>query len=348
VYDQSKSFLEENMSTNSEKILAALGPLAELYADPAVLEILVDAPESVLVERGGRLVQADVRFESAQAIRALIDGLLALNEESVRPGETILPIRFPGGEARGMAVLPPTALQGPCLTIRKLMNIGWISWEQLIEWGSVTQAAVDCLRRAVLAPVNILVAGGTGSGKTTVANRVAEMISPEERLVIVENFHELQIRHPRAIYLEANGQPAGGAGVSMNELIATGAKMRPDWLIIGELHGPEAMRAVEVLGQGYSGMTTIHGNSLEDALARLEAMCLTANMGLGLLEIRGLIAAAVQLVCYQKHLPNGRRMIIEIAEMRGVENGQFVLERLFRYDAQQDSLDATGVKASWE
>jgi pilus assembly protein CpaF len=332
------------MAINAEKTRIALGPLAELYADPDVLEIMVDTPERVLVERKGRLVDSGVTFSSPESIRSLIDALLALTDQTAQPGETILQILFPGSEARGVAILPPTAAQGPYLVIRKLVNSAAITWEKLIEWGSISQEALNFLRKAVRVPVNILIAGGTGSGKTTVANRIAELIPGEKRLVVVENSHELQVRHPRAVYLEA----AAHAGISMQELIRTGSMMRPDWLIIGELYGAEAMRAIEVLGLGYSGMTTIHANSLEDALLRLEAMCLTANMGLGLMEIRNLIAAAIQCVCYQKRLPDGKRKIVEIAEIRGVENGQFVLERLFRYDPEKDDLAATGIRPSWE
>jgi pilus assembly protein CpaF len=271
----------------------------------------------------------------------VIDALLALSGEAPRGGETIRAIRFPGGEARGMAVLPPTALEGPCLVIRKLMNIAAITWEQLVSWGSVTQEVVDFLQSAVDGGVNILVAGGTASGKTTVLNRIGEMIAAEQRLVVVENFHELQIRHPRAVYLEAAG------AVRVSELIHTAGLMRPDWLVFSELNGAEAMTAIEMLGKGYSGLTTIHANNLEDALARLEAMCLTANLGLGLLEIRGLIAAGIQLVCYQKRLADGRRKIVDVAELRGVEKGQYVLERLFRYAEGNGRLERTA-RAAWE
>lgn len=332
------------MVATHENILAALGPLAELFTNPDVLEIMVDAPDRVLIESNGQLVQANVTFESPEAVRSVIDALLALSDESARPGETILQVHFPGSVARGVAILPPTAVQGPYLVIRKLMNSGLITWEKLIEWGSVSQEVLAFLQRAVRVPVNILVAGGTGSGKTTVANRIGELIPEDQRLVIVENSHELQVRHPRAVYLEA----AGHAGVSIDDLIRTGSMMRPDWLIIGELYGAEAMRAIEVLGRGHAGITTIHSNSIEDALLRLEAMCLTANMGLGLIEIRNLIASAIQCVCYQKRMSDGSRKIMEIAEIRGVENGQLVVERLFRYDAVQGRISATGVRPSWE
>ena len=332
------------MTTHTDNLLAALGPLAKLYQDPNVLEIMVDSPDKILVERGGHLEIAEVSFPSAEAILDVVHALLALENETLKPGESIVEIRFPGSEARGLAVLPPVALQGPCLVIRKLMNIGWISWEKLLEFGSITPEALDFLKQAVGAQVNILMAGGTGAGKTTVANRIGELINPEARLVIVEKIHELQIRHPRAVYLETAGQP----NLSIQALIQTGAKMRPDWLILGELQGPEAMTALEVLSSGYSGMTTMHANSLEDALMRLEAMCLTASMGLGLVEIRNRIAAALQLVCYQKRLPDGKRKIVDIAEIRGVENGQLVFERIFHYNTETGRLEATGLRASWQ
>lgn len=332
------------MTVTPNRILAALGPLAELYADPHVLEIMVDAPDRVLVERAGHLEQANVHFKSPEALHQIITALLELNEETIHPGTTILPLHFFGSAARGMAILPPTAVQGPCLVIRKLMQTSWITWDKLIEFGSITPEVLDFLRRAVQAPANILMAGGTGAGKTTIANRIAELIAPEQRLVVVENSHEMQIHHPRALYLEAAAHP----GVSMPDLIHTGTQMRPDWLIVGELTGPEAMRTIEVFSRGHSGMTTIHANSLEDALLRLEAFCLTAKLGLGLPEIRNLIAAALQLVCYQKRLANGRRKITEIAEIRGVHNGQFILERLFRYNPETEALESTGIKSSWD
>jgi pilus assembly protein CpaF len=335
--------MEEIMDPQTQKLHAALGPLAGLFDDPDVHDIMVDAPDRVLVDRNNRLENAGVTFSSEQAIQELIAALVALEGGQIKPGETVIQIYFPDRGTRGVAVLPPTVLQGPTLVIRKSMMARGITWEKLVEFGSVTQEAVDFIKQAVAAHVNILIAGGTFSGKTTIANLVAELISPEERLVVVEDQHNYQIHHPRAVFLEA----CRAEGVTINDLIRTGSNMRPDWLIVGELQGAEAMQVVEVFGRGYSGMTTIHANSLEDALMRLEAMCLTANMGLRLTEIRGLVAGALCLLCYQKYLPNGKRRIMEIAELRGVENGQYVLDRLFRYDPEQDLLAATGAKASW-
>lgn len=332
------------MDHDLQTLLAALGPLAGLYEDPGVREIMVDSTERVLVEREGSLQVAGVKFDSPEAVRAVIEALLAVGGRTIQPGETVLTVRLPGSEARGVAVLPPTAPGGPCLTLRKPHNTGWLTWEKLIEFGSITREAVRFLEKSVQASANILIAGGTASGKTTVANRVAELIPPEQRVVIVEDLHALQVNHPRAVYLEAAGQ----AGVTFSDLITTGSLMRPDWLVIGELNGPEAMRAMEILGRGYSGITLMHANSLEDAVARLEAMCLTANLGLGLAEIRGLIAAAIRLVCYLKYLPGGKRKLVEIAELRSGEDGRLILERLFRYNPDAGLLEPTAIKASWE
>jgi pilus assembly protein CpaF len=321
-----------------EDYLIALGRLAPLFADSEVTEILVDSPQRILVEIEGQLREAPVRFDSAAEIQQIIDSLAMLNGSPRTPEQTICEFSFPGGEARLLAVLPPTASGGPALVVRKLMRSGWITWEKLLEWGSISAEALEYLKAAVRAPVNILIAGGTGSGKTTVASRVVELIPPEERVIVVESAHEIQAAHPRALYLEC-----GGPGrVSFADLILTGAKMRPDWLVVGELLGAEAMTAVEVFGRGHSGITTLHAESAEDALARLEAMCLTANLGLGLGEIRNLISAAFRLVLYQRRMPDGTRKLVEIVELRGLEDGRYVLNRLFRFSPESARLEATG------
>jgi len=328
----------------AKNLQTALGPLAPLYNDPDVLEIMVDNCDRTLFEKEGRLFDAGVKFNSPEAIKEVVEALLALTGKQLKPEETIVHIPFPESQGRAVAIFPPTAIQGPHLVIRKLMNTGWINWENLLEWNSISQEAYEFLQKTMQAQVNVLVVGGIGSGKTTLANRIAELIPPENRLVIVENFHELQIRHPRAVYLEAVTAP----DISVSDLIRTGSIMRPDWLIIGELIGAEAMTAMEVMSRGHTGLTTLHANSPEDALARLEGMCLMANLGLGLDEIRVLIAAAIQLITFQRHMPDGSRKMLEVVELRGVENGRFVLERLFRFDPEKGRLASTGIKPSWE
>jgi len=328
---------------SEKELLAALGPLAPLYSDPATLVIMVDAPDRVLVERyGKKLEDAGLRFDSPEALRALIDAALALGSVELVPGQTVGDVRLTDA-ARMLVVLPPTAPHGPCLVIRKFPAAA-LTWDQIIEYGSITREALDFLQDAIRAHVAILIAGGMASGKTTIANLLAESLPAEERLVVVESVHEYQIRHPRAVFLEA----ASPAGPTMTELLTTASIMRPDYMAIGELSGPEAIRALELMSRGHSAMTTTHATSPEDALTRLETMCLTANLGLGLGEIRALIASALQLIVSPQRLPDGRRRLMQIVELRGLENDRYVLQPLFRYDSAADKLEPTGARPGWE
>ncbi len=324
-----------------DELVQALGPLGTLYEQATVQRILVDAPGTVLVEQQGRLEESEVRFESPEALNTVIEATLALAGVERLQGETICEARLADG-ARLLVVFPPTAPDGPYLVIGKLV-VPTLTWEQLIEFGSITPQAQELLQSAIHARRNLLIAGGTNSGKTTVANLLAQSIPEGERLVVVEGVHEMQIRTPRAVFLESggNGEP------SLSELLSVAARMRPDWLVVGELLGPEAMRTMEIFGRGHNGMTTIHAESAEEALARLEALCLMANLGLGLGEIRTLIAAALQVITYQQMLANGKRRLTQIVELRGLEGGRYVLQTLFRYDPQSGRIEPTGIKPSW-
>jgi pilus assembly protein CpaF len=325
-----------------QSILNALGPLAPLYEDPAVTEIMVDSAERVIYERSGKIEDAAIRFDPPETLRTLIDNILALAGTSLAPGETIKDIRFPDNRSRAMVVLPPTALTGPYLVIRKTI-FGMVTWDLLFQYGAMNQDTYDLLKTAILARANILVAGGPGSGKTTILNRLAELVPADERMVIVEASHEFQITHPRAIYLEAHA-----AGISMNDLLDASTKMRPDRLVVSELQGSEALHVLEILNRGHDGaMTTIHSLGIEDTLTRLEALCLMANLGLGLSEIRAMIASALQLILYQKYLPDGKRRIMEIAELCDLQDEHYILQPLMRYNPEKDTMELTGVKPSW-
>jgi pilus assembly protein CpaF len=327
---------------SSQLIQTALGPLAPFFEDPAVTEIMVDSAEYVIVERDGKLEDIPLRFDPPETLRALIDNVLALAGVTLDPGETIKDIRFPDNRSRALIVLPPTALSGPYLVIRKTI-FGKMTWELLFKYGAINQETYDLLQAAVHARANILVAGGPGSGKTTILNRLAELIPPNERVVIVEASHEFQISHPRAVYLEASA-----TGMSMKDLLSAATKMRPDRLVISELIGSEALHVLEIFNRGHDGgMTTIHSVSTEDTLTRLEAMCLMANLGLGLVEIRAMIASALQLIVYQKRLPDGKRRIMEIVELRGLQDDRYILQPLMRYNPENDRMELTGMKPGW-
>ena len=326
----------------SQSILTALGPLAPLFEDPAVTEIMVDSAERVTFERNGKIEDAAIRFDPPETLRTLVDNVLALAGATLAPGETIKDIRFPDNRSRALVVLPPTAITGPYLVIRKTI-FAEVTWDLLFKYGSMNQETYDLLQAAILARANILVAGGPGSGKTTILNRLAELIPPNERVVIVEASHEFQINHPRAVYLEAHA-----TGMSMNDLLEASTKMRPDRLVISELQGSEALHVLEIFNRGHDGgMTTIHSLGIEDTLTRLEAMCLMANLGLGLGEIRTMIASALQMIVYQKLLPNGKRRITEIVELRGIQDDRYILQPLMRYNPENDTMELTGVKPSW-
>lgn len=324
---------------NQPELFTALGPLAELYADVDVLEIMVDAPDKVYVERQGVLLDTAVTFPSTIALQNSIHNLLALGHQSLSPERTTAETRLPDG-SRIVVVLPPTAVAGPHLVIRKFPGLG-ITWEKLLAWQSITPDALNLLQAAIRARQTLLIAGGTAAGKTTVANLLAGSIPADQRVILVEATYEMRVHHPRCLALEAGGP----ANIRIPDLLDTAARMRPDWLIIGELLGGEALHALEILGRGHSGMMTLHADSAENALTRLENMCLMANLGLGLGQIRQIIAAAVRLITYQELMVgNGRkrRLISQIVELVGVEHDRYLLQPLFRYNPDTDTLEATG------
>lgn len=320
-----------------------LAPLEPLLQEPNVTEILIDGPQRVLVEREGRLEDAGVQFESPEAVRALVDAVLALSGETMRPGQTVCDTRLEDG-TRVLAVLPPTAVGGPYLVLRKFYTRG-MTWQRLLEYGSLNQAVHDLLLSALHARRNLVVTGGTGSGKTTVLNLLAESAPADERVIVIGERADLPVdRHPRRLHLE----PHRRAGLSYTDLLLTAAKMRPDRLVCAEFSGPEALHALQLANAGYDGsLMSVHANGPEDALARLEAMCLMANIGLGLGEIRGLIASAVHVITGQQRLADGARRLTEIVELRGLENDRYQLQPLMRYNEATGAFELLG-RPSWE
>jgi pilus assembly protein CpaF len=332
-----------NSVVKSEDVIRVAAPLDPLLADDSVWEIMVDSYERVLVSRGGRVEQVASPFSSAEELQALIDGLFGLYGIKLGPENPVGYLRL-GDYSRVMAVVPPNAVDGPHLVLRRIVGPR-LDWDRLIEWGCLPQGAYDLLKSAVKARANILVSGGTGAGKTTAANLIAELSPPEERLIVVEQVYEMQVKHPRVLRLEAGGP----SGLTFEDVLTAATRMRPDRLIVGEIDGPVAAAVLQHFGSGYDGsITLIHATSVENALNRLESFCLMANLGLGLPEIRLLIAAGIQLITYQEHMPSGRRKIIEIAELCGIENHRYVLQPLMRYNRESDQFDFTGIEPSWK
>ncbi|MBN1934296.1 MAG: CpaF family protein [Anaerolineae bacterium] len=332
-----------NKTVSSEDIIKIVAFLDPLLADDSIWEIMIDGYDRVLVSRGGSNVeQVESPFSSPDEFQALIDGLFGLYGIRLDATNPVGYLRLPD-HSRVMAIVPPNAVDGPHLVLRRIYGAR-PTWEQLIAWNSVPQKAYDLLKSAIAGRVNILVSGGTGSGKTTLASRIVELTPPEERIVIVERVYEMQVENPRVVRLEAGGP----ANLGFEDLLVAATRMRPDRLIVGNVDGPIAAAALQHLGSGYDGsLMHIHSTSVQDALNRLESFCLMADLGLGLDEIRQLIASGLGLITYQEHLPDGSRKLVDIVELRGIENRRYVLEPLMRYNRVTGQFEYTEVKPGW-
>ena len=328
---------------STKNLHKALGPLAPLFEDPEVMMVMVDGLERVTIEKHGTIEDTGVHFNSNDEVKEAVEAVLEVMGVELEDDKTIYDVRL-SDNSRMIAILSPTAINGHSVVFRKWMS-RQITWEKLLEYKSVSPEMLALIQSALKAHISILVAGGTASGKTTLANRIIELIPPEERIVAVEQVHEFQFTHPRAVFLEADE----AMHAKMNDLLTAGSKLRPDWLAVGELLGAEAMRTMQIFSNGHTGITTIHATGIENALTRLEALCLMANLGLGLDDIRQMIASALRLVLYQECLePKGKRKITQISELRGLENGRYVLQPLARYNPETDAFEATGAKPGWE
>jgi pilus assembly protein CpaF len=332
-----------NARVSPDEIIRVVAPLDPILADERVWGIMIDGHERVLVERDGRIEEVASPFSSAEELQAMIDGLFGLYGIQLDAAHPVGYLRLPD-HSRCTAVVPPNAVGGPHLVLRRIAGPR-PTWEKLVEWGSIPQRAVDLLAYAVNARVNILVSGGTSAGKTTVAGLIVDLVPAGERVIVVEQEYEMHPKHPHAIRLEAGGP----AALSTEEILAAAVRMAPERLVVGELNGPFAAAALGYFGSGYDGsLTLIHGTSVEDALRRLESLCLMADLGLGLAEIRAMVAAGIQLVTFQERLPDGSRKVTEIAELRGVENLRYVLQPLMRYNRDTEQFEFTGAKPGWE
>ncbi len=332
--------MKKNISKSKKNPLALLEPFLQ---DEAVSEILIDSPDRVLVERNRQLIDSGVKFTSAAELRETINAVLALCNEKFEAGQTVADAGLPDG-SRVLAVLPPTAVDGPYLVIRKFFRHS-MTWERILEVKGIDRPTYDLLQSAVQSRQNILVVGGTGSGKTTILNLLAQSVSPTERIIVVGNKGDLPVDHPRRIHLEPNRR----MGLSIGDLFVAAARMRPDRIISTDFSGSEIIHPLQLANTGHDGsMMNIHANSVEDALGRLESMCLMADIGLGLNEIRTMIASAFGVIAYQRRMPNGSRKMTEITEMRGLDHDRYLLQPLMRYNVETDEFEMMSVKPSWE
>jgi pilus assembly protein CpaF len=301
-----------------------LGPLEPLLRDPAVDEVLVCGTAPVWVERGGRLEQTGVRFSGEAELRHVIERILAPLGRRADEAEPLCDARLPDG-SRVNVVLPPLALDGPLLTIRRFRPRGFTPAD-LVAHGTVTPPLLDFLGRAVAARCTLLVCGGTGSGKTTTLGALAAFVDPAERVVTIEDAAELRLGLPHVVRLEARPPNLEGRGeVTIRRLVRNALRMRPDRLIVGEVRGAEALDLLVALSTGHAGsLCTIHAGSAAEALRRLETLALMADIGLPITAIRDQVADAVDLIVRQERAPDGARRIVEVAEVVRVAGGPAV------------------------
>ncbi|WP_313220503.1 ATPase, T2SS/T4P/T4SS family [Stutzerimonas nitrititolerans] len=317
-----------------------LGPLEDLIADRTVSEIMVNAHDDIYVERSGRLEKTPINFSSNAAVLSTIERIISPLGRRIDESSPMVDARLKDG-SRVNAIIPPLALRGPCLTIRKFSDRK-LTTDDLMKYGSINPQMVEFLRTAVEQRLNIVVSGGTGSGKTTLLNILSNFIPVEERVVTVEDAAELKLVQPHVVSLEARPANMEGKGqVAIRDLVRNCLRMRPDRIVVGECRGGEALDMLQAMNTGHDGsLTTGHANSPRDMLRRLEVMVLMAGMDLPVQAIREQIASAVQLIVQQTRFGDGSRRITSISEITGMEQSTIQLNEIFRF--QQTGFDENG------
>ncbi len=324
---------------NSLRRLDILQPVLE---NPEITEIMINGPNDIFIEKNGKSHRLELQFESVQKLEDIIQIMVTTVNRTVNESTPIVDARLKDG-SRINVVLPPIALNGPIVTIRKFPDKP-INIEKLIEFGSLTQEAADTLEKFVIAKYNIFIAGGTGSGKTTFLNALSNYIPSDERIITIEDSAELQILNiPNLVRLETRNSNLEGRGeITIRDLIRTSLRMRPERIIVGEVRGPEALDMLQAMNTGHDGsLSTGHANSTSDMLSRLETMILSSST-LPLEAVRKQITSAIDIIIFLSRLRDKSRRTMEISEVLGLENGQIMLNPLYTFEeTHTDNIDSS-------
>lgn len=314
--------------------LIGLGPLSPLLRDTAISEIMINGPENIFVESRGLLYRTPARFNSESHLQSIIQRIVEPLSRHIDAASPMVDARLEDG-SRVNAVIPPLALDGSLVTIRKF-PANKLTDEDLIRFGSLTRPMAAFLREAVRARRNILVSGGTGSGKTTLLNILSQFIPEKERIITVEDSAELKLSHENLCRLEARPANVEGQGrITIRDLVINTLRMRPDRIIVGECRGAEALDMLQAMNTGHDGsMTTCHANNPRDALSRLENMVMMAGFELPSFAIREQIASAIHLIVQQTRMPDGSRKIVKISEVTGREGSMILLQDIFTFEQE--------------
>lgn len=331
--DQKVSIVQQVFSS-----IRGFGLLDSIIKDDTITEVMINGPDHIFIEQNGRLFKLNKRFESQKRLEDIIQRIVGLAGREVNQANPICDTRLPDG-SRVNVVLPPIALCGPTLTIRKFSKTP-MTMERLIQYGSLTQEIADVLELLVKAKYNIFISGGTGSGKTTFLNALSNYIPKDERIITIEDSAELQITGiENLVSLETRNANTSGAGqITIQDLIKSSLRMRPERIVVGEVRGGEALDMLQAMNTGHDGsLSTGHANSTEDMLSRLETMVLQGASGLPLEAIRQQIASAVDIIIHLSRLRDKSRKTMEITEVLGYKNGKIVLNPLYRFREDETS-----------
>lgn len=317
--------------------ILGFGPLQTLLEDEEISEIMVNGAKNIYIERRGKLYRVPSTFESNEHVMRIIERIVAPLGRRIDESSPYVDARLPDG-SRVNAVIPPIALVGPTLTIRKFAKKP-ITVENLIQYGSITPEAIEFLSACVRSKLNIIVSGGTGSGKTTLLNILSGFIPSDDRIVTLENAAELQLRQEHVVTLESRPPNIEGKGeITIRALVINSLRMRPDRIIVGECRGDEALDMLQAMNTGHDGsMTTAHSNSPRDTLARMETMVMMAGMDLPIRAIREQVSSAVDLIVHESRMRDGTRKVVNITEVSGMEGDVITMTDIFQF--QQEGME---------
>jgi len=323
-----------------EDEVMGLGPLEPLLADPSVSDILVNGPNSIYVERSGKLQRTAVRFNDDAHLLNIIDRIVSKVGRRIDESTPMVDARLKDG-SRVNAIIPPLAIDGPVLSIRRFRKDA-LNIDDLVRYGSLNPALVGLLRAIVMARLNVMISGGTGSGKTTLLNAMSAFIPERERIVTIEDSAELQLQQPHVVRLETRQVNVEGRGqITQRDLVRNSLRMRPDRIVVGEVRGGEALDMLQAMNTGHDGsLTTVHANSSRDALSRVETMVAMTGITFPIAALRNQIASAIDVIIHMERQEDGCRRIISVQEINGMEADTIVMSEIFQFS--RSGVDENG------
>lgn len=330
----------DNLVREIKNEVLGLGPLEPILADPTVNDILVNSYNRIFVERKGRLERISTRFRDDQHLLKIIDKIASAVGRRIDESSPMVDARLEDG-SRVNAIIPPLALDGPSLSIRKF-SVDPLKVDDLIRFGSISQAAAKLLEAVVKSRLNVLISGGTGTGKTTMLNVMSSYIPSRERIVTIEDSAELQLQQEHVVRLETRPPNIEGHGeVTLRDLVRNSLRMRPDRIVVGEVRGGEAMDMMQAMNTGHDGsLTTVHANSPRDALSRLQTLMSMAGMDIPEKALKSQVASAIHIIIQLLRLSDGSRRMVSLQEVTGMEGDTITMQEIFKFT--QTGLDERG------